>query len=534
MLRAIITVCILVITTISFAQQQLPKYRQGVFSTSGNCAFCHTTDFGANILRGKDVSQATLWRSTMMANASKDPFWRAKVDAELSTVKNTAVKKAAADLCLKCHAPMGYTQAVFDGKNDEYIIDKVNSDPLAIDGVSCTLCHQIQPDNLGKSESYTGNYRIGKDRKIFGPYKDVFTRPMSNHEDLIPQYGEHLTKSELCATCHTVITPHLTQDDDIKGVFFEQTAYLEWKNSVYPETDIQCQSCHMPATEEGVDIASRPPWDTTKRKPFFFHQFAGGNTALQNIFSKNAGPLNLSSAGNFYEDKLKETESNLKDNSLSLNAVADLKGNALEVNVKLENQTGHKLPTGIPFRRMWLHLTVKDKTGKTVFESGGYDAEGNIKGTDENYEKHYTEITDGNQVQIYEAVMVDTKGNNTFSLLKADKYIKDNRIPPTGFTTKHTSYDTTAIFGNAKDDKDFNKDAKGNEGSGSDVITYRIKNVKDGEFTVEVEVLYQSMNPSMIDYFKKFDSQNVTTFISVYKSSKVMPVIMKSLSLKSK
>lgn len=534
MRNILLTVFIVFSVTQVFSQQSLPKHRQGAFSTSGNCAFCHTTDFGANTLKGKDVSQVTLWRSTMMANASKDPFWRAKVDAELSTVKNKDVKKVAADLCLKCHAPMGFTQAVLDGKGSEYTIDKINTDPLALDGVSCTLCHQIQPDNFGKPGSYTGNYIIGKERLIFGPYKDVFTGPMSNHEDFIPQYGVHITKSELCATCHTVITPHLTQEDDIKGVFYEQTPYLEWKNSLYPETDIQCQSCHMPATEEPIDIASRPPWDTTKRSPFFFHQFVGGNTALQKIFSKNVNTLNLSSSGVFFEEKLKETETNLTDNSLSLSATANMVGSELEVKVKIENQTGHKLPTGIPFRRMWVHLTVKDKTGKTVFESGGYDTEGKIKGTEENYENHYTEITNSNQVQIYEAVMVDSKGKSTFSLLKADKYIKDNRIPPTGFTTKHPSYDTTAIFGSAKDDTDFNKDAKGNEGSGSDIITYRIKNVTGGEFTVEAEVLYQSINPSMIDYFTKFESQNISMFITAYKNSDVKPVVMKALKLASK
>ena len=525
-------ILVFAVTITAFSQPRLPKHKQGAFSTSGNCAFCHNTDFGANTLKGKDVSQSSQWRSTMMANAFKDPFFRAKVDAELASVKNKDVQKVAADLCLKCHAPLGSTQASFESKLGTYTFETASADALAHDGVSCTVCHQIQPDNFGKPESYAGGYLIKNDRLIFGPYKDVFTGPMSNHEDFTPMYGAHISKSELCATCHTVITPKLSESDEVKGVFFEQTPYLEWKNSVYPESDIHCQSCHMPATEEPVDVASRPPWDTTKRAPFFFHQFVGGNATLQKIFSKNVDALNLNSGSSFYESKMKETESNLKDISVSLGAEASLSGSAMEVKVKLENQAGHKLPSGIPFRRMWVHLTVKDENGKTVFESGGYDKDGNIIGQDKNYETHYDIITSQDQVQIYEAVMSDSKGSSTFGLLKADKYLKDNRLPPSGFTSKHPSYDTTAIYGNAKDDPDFNKNSKGEEGSGSDIIKYKINNLQGSKFVVEVEVLYQSLNPAMLTYFEKYETSHTTLFINAYRNSGITPVVMKSLTAK--
>ncbi|MCI0472571.1 MAG: hypothetical protein L0Y76_03210, partial [Ignavibacteria bacterium] len=394
----LLAVIILSVTGIAFSQSELPKHRKGLFATSGTCAFCHNNMFGANNYKSKDVSQSTLWRSTMMANAKRDPFFRAKVDAEVLSVKNPAIQKAATDLCLKCHSPMGFTQASIDGTVKDFTFEKSHSDTLAFDGVSCALCHQIQAGNLGKPESFAGNYQIGKDRLIYGPYKEVLTMPMGNHENYKPVYGEHVSKSEFCATCHTVITPKVTENEEINGVFYEQSAYLEWKNSGYPESGINCQSCHMPAVEDGIDIASRPPHDTTKRSPFAFHQFVGGNTTLQKIFIKNANELNLPSASSFHEEKLKETKSFMEESALSLSADAKLTGTDLEVKVKLENQAGHKLPTGIPFRRMWIHLTVKDNGGNTVFESGGYDAEGNINGIDENYEKHYSEITSQDQV----------------------------------------------------------------------------------------------------------------------------------------
>lgn len=526
----IFTISMLAFASGIFSQQELPKFRNGMFAASGNCAFCHNGLSGANTYKDKDISQSNLWRSTMMANANRDQFWRAKVDAEALSVKSEVLKKAATDLCLKCHAPMGFTQSVNDGVSENYNIDKIDTDMLAFDGVSCMICHQIQPDNFGKPESFSGNYKINKDKKIFGPYNDIRTDVAGIHSEFKPVFGEHLKKSELCATCHTVITPHLNNKEEIDGVFFEQTAYLEWKNSQYYESGINCQSCHMPSVSGSIDIASMPPNDTTKRSPVFPHQFVGGNEMMENIFIKNNNELKLSSGSIYYEDKLKETESNLKENALGLSANTELKGTDLIVYLKLENQAGHKLPTGIPFRRMWIHFTVKDKEGNVVFESGNYDASGNIYADKESIGKHYDEITNPGQVQIYQAIMADLKGNYTFSLLKADKYVKDNRIPPAGFTTQHASYDTTKIYGNALSDNNFNKDANGNEGSGSDIVTYKISNVIAG-FTVNAEVLYQTMDPLMLEYLKSYESPAISTFISMYNKSDIKPIVMKSLTL---
>ena len=40
----------------------------------------------------------------MMANATKDPFWRAKVATELE--RNSHLSTVINDTCSKCHAPM--------------------------------------------------------------------------------------------------------------------------------------------------------------------------------------------------------------------------------------------------------------------------------------------------------------------------------------------------------------------------------------------------------------------------------------------
>ena len=106
--------------------------------------------------------------------------------------------------------------------------------------------------------------------------------------------------------------------------------------------------------------------------------------------------------------------------------------------VFVENLGGHKLPTAYPSRRSWLHVTVRDRNDKVIFESGALRPDGSIAGNDNDadprrFEPHYNEITSGEQVQIYEDIMGDTKGDVTTGLLTAVRYLKDNRLLPQGF-----------------------------------------------------------------------------------------------------
>ena len=79
----------------------------------------------------------------------------------------------------------------------------------------------------------------------------------------------------------------------------------------------------------------------------------------------------------------------------------------------VENLTGHKLPTGYPSRRAWLHVTVRDADGRSWCSSRAPIAPtGAIAGNDNDedagrFEPHYDEIRSADQVQIYESVMVD-------------------------------------------------------------------------------------------------------------------------------
>ncbi|MCB0313391.1 MAG: hypothetical protein KDH84_09035, partial [Calditrichaeota bacterium] len=68
--------------------QPLPTQESTIFSGSGNCAVCHApgTPNTAALLgpNGDDISPVTYWRATMMANSAKDPYWQARVTAEVA------------------------------------------------------------------------------------------------------------------------------------------------------------------------------------------------------------------------------------------------------------------------------------------------------------------------------------------------------------------------------------------------------------------------------------------------------------------
>ncbi len=156
--------------------------------------------------------------------------------------------------------------------------------------------------------------------------------------------------------------------------------------------------------------------------------------------------------------------------------------------ITIENRGGHKLPTAYPSRRAWLHIAVKDAGGKTVFESGRLEADGRIRGNDNDadgarYEAHHDEIASPDDVQVYEPILGDPAGAVTTGLITAVKYLKDNRILPEGFDKATASHDI-AVAGEAAADANFT--------GGSDRVRLNAPlGSAAGPFTVEVELLYQ-------------------------------------------
>lgn len=179
------------------------------FSGSGVCAFCHgmLTDSAGN-----DVSIDAHWRSTMMANSAKDPLWQAKISSEAA--RNSSLKSVIEEKCSRCHMGMARYQALTNG-DSVAVLGAGFLDPnhalhaAAMDGVSCTLCHQVQAIGLGTGAVFTGQYSIdtsttSPNRLTFGPYNQPVQNPMEMHSGFSPTPGPHLVASGLCSPCHTL------------------------------------------------------------------------------------------------------------------------------------------------------------------------------------------------------------------------------------------------------------------------------------------------------------------------------------------
>src|SRR5581483_3715022 len=185
----------------------------------------------------------------------------------------------------------------------------------------------------------------------------------------------------------------------------------------------------------------------------------------------------------------------------------------LRVEVVVENLGGHKLPTAYPSRRAWLHVVVRDGGGAVVFESGALNADGSVKGNDNDadptkFEPHYTEINAPDQVQIYESILGDANNAVTTGLLQATHYLKDNRLLPRGFD-KHTADADVAVRGGALDDPDF-VDA-------TDRVRYAVPlHGTTGPFTVSAELLYQPIGYRWANNLKKYDAPEPHRFTSYY------------------
>ena len=485
------------------------------FSGSGNCADCHD---GMIDTSGEDVSIVQDWSASMKANAAKDPYWKAKVASELK--RNAHLAEIINDKCTQCHAPMANYES--DGEaeilGDKGVLDPSHSlHDAAMNGVSCTYCHQIEDDaSLGTLEGFSGEVEISDGKVAYGQYSDPLQQSMINQVGFTPLYGEHMSGSELCASCHNLKTPFVDANGNLasstpESEFPEQMPYTEWEHSIFSDTGsnpASCQDCHMPVTSSTI---STRPSTLPVRENFAKHRFAGANTVMLTLLRDNADALDVD-INNIDANITRSRE--MLQSAVTLEILsAGIDDDEAEIRLRLTNHSGHKAPTGYPSRRMWLHLRATDSNGEIVFESGKVNEDGSITGADNDsdlsrIEPHHDLITSDDQVQIYESVMGDTDGNVTFTLLRAARYLKDNRLTPPGFDKNHVPLDV-AVQGAALDDDDFNK--------GFDDITYRFENRGAGDLKVEVSLNYQSISHgALVDLYKDEETPEVRSFRNMY------------------
>ncbi len=472
------------------AQAQTPAPQ---FQTSDRCVACHN---GLLTPSGADVSIGFEWRASIMANSARDPYWQASVRRESTDHPDS--QAAIEDECATCHMPIARYAAKAHGERGEVFAHlpfsgDAKEGRAAADGVTCAVCHQISSDRLGTPESFNGGFVVHgaadpTERPEYGPFDvDAGHRRimLSSSEGYRPTRADHIRQSELCASCHTLITTALGPNGAAIGRLPEQVPFQEWQHSDYRDSR-SCQSCHMPVVQEPAPITRV---FGILREGVSRHTFVAANFFMQRMLNRYrdelevaALPHELGAAAEGTLHYLATEAAKLRIDDVQMN------GDQLRADVIVENLGGHKLPTAYPSRRAWLHVTVRDAAGATVFESGALNPDGSIQGNDNDadplkFEPHHAEVRSAADVQVYESIIGDAAGHVTTGLLSGVSYLKDNRLLPRGFD-KRTAGPDIAVHGEALEDPDFT-------GAG-DRTRYTVPvGAARGPFVVEAELRYQ-------------------------------------------
>jgi hypothetical protein len=491
-----------------------------LFQTSDRCLACHK---GLTTSAGVDVSIGYDWRASMMANSARDPYWQAAVRRE--SIDHPQASALIQNTCSRCHMPMANVTARMAGGMGEVFANLPvgGSDaadaPLAADGVSCAVCHQITPEGLGEEASFEGGFAIAAEapaegRTIYGPFEpdEGGASIMRSATGYDPTEGTHIQSSDLCGSCHTLLTHAIRADVSQGPEFPEQVPYLEWEASSYAVDERSCQECHMPLVGEDVPVTAVLG---RARPEVSRHVFRGGNFFMLRMLNRYRAELGVVALPQELALAADRTEEHLGTSTASVSVLdARREGDRVVADVDVRNLAGHKFPTAYPSRRAWLHVTVTDAAGRTVFESGAFSRDGSVVGNDNDqdparFEPHYAEITRADQVQIYEAVMADAAGRPTTGLLSADHWLKENRLLPNGYDAGRAD-SRIAVRGRATSDADF--------GPGGDRVRYSVSvGAAQGPLTMRAELWFQPIAFRWAENLSGYDSFETQRFVRYYR-----------------
>jgi hypothetical protein len=379
-------------------------------------------------------------------------------------------------------------------------------------------------DNGAFAMSFTGSFPVADSATLFGPFEDPKTKPMEHAIGNVPMHENAIASSEQCGTCHTVHLPILMPKEagssalNVVGHTFEQTTYPEWAFSQFRTgwlfddmskpalpggpgaTPQGCVSCHIPSEEDGTVFTSKiasiqertnmpeaenalpaEDIDLEAREGFGVHTLVGLNLFLVSMAEQFPDVLGVSVQDPMLVgkglDPVKRTIAQMVDNAENHTATLDVSQvsydatEGLKATVRVTNLAGHKFPSGVSFRRAFLHTEVLDAGGQVIWQSGGTNDVGIILGPDgaplpgelwydnactkivdqTDFEPHHQTITSATQVQIYQEVKLDpgtppagttpicgegasvaADADLTTSFLSICHTAKDNRLMPAG------------------------------------------------------------------------------------------------------
>jgi hypothetical protein len=497
------------------------------------------------------------------------------------------LKQQVVDTCMRCHGVMGKRQNEIDHGRNAHFDEKwvFAADPakpsfhyggLARDGISCTVCHHItQPPNESLAfvlqHKNTGLFDVGPADKLHGPFetKTIAAHPMKTALGATPVFGALTKSARLCASCHSINLPVVDSPAKIHPITttmahdVEQNTYVEWVNSKF-QTEYKpgagaksCQDCHMAPSVSNARLGVTDPEIQTRialsqdetypaaehRAPldgievryrkhgFRRHELLGLNAFLLRTFQAkpNDDVLGvrladyMSGSTTDLDDAIGNVVRQARESTARLDVDAKVAGGTVIANVGVLNLTGHRMPSGVGFRRAWIELKLVDANGKPVWVSGSTNHDGEIvdvadrgtvlpteyftRGSDgkQRYQPHFDEqhpITRSDQVQIFEELTLDKSGTITESFIRRDHHLKDNRLLPQGWRKNGPpgiTLPSNWLEATRPKGAYVTSDPRYADGKGRAVVTYRIPLPAGSDAShlrVEATLWSQSWEPS--------------------------------------
>jgi hypothetical protein len=160
------------------------------------------------------------------------------------------------------------------------------------------------------------------------------------------------------------------------------------------------------------------------------HELVGGNSWVPRLLQDERWRLSTSE-NSIVLDQTVERARFMLQRAATLTATLSTDTGAPLLTVRVINESGHKLPTGYPEgRRIWINVKAFAADGELVYESGAYDEETAL-------------LTHDAAIKVYEAklgitpelaALVGKPAGESFHFVLNNTYLKDNRIPPRGYT----------------------------------------------------------------------------------------------------
>ena len=339
------------------------------FPTAQYCGHCHQ-------------EAQHQWRQTAHSNSNRAPWYLRNVNL-LNVGKGVEYSRH----CEGCHDPV----ALVAGNLTQ---GSTKRRPFDADGVTCAVCHSIQKiDTHG-----TGSYVLGIPAVLVDEDGKPITRPVSDAEILahLDRHSAAVMKpfyrtSEFCATCHKAALPRELNDYKWQRAI---SLYDEWQNSsfakqsplpFYTKDSVStCETCHM--QREPIKL----PDPGAKNGQLASHRWLGANTIVPKYYGydEQAERIVKFLQNSVFNVDIFAIEHEAHSGGatpavsapLGLVSYTVAPGELLTTDVVIQNKgIAHSyVPEQRDMYESWIDFTVKDKAGKTLFESGFLKPNGDL------------------------------------------------------------------------------------------------------------------------------------------------------------